>query len=313
MTTGTAETPQSTPRTIFELFADVKRKVGPVGKNSVNQQQHFNFRGIDAVVNAAAPALDEHGVITIPMLQDIAYNDVEVGKNRSVMAHVRVKVTYRFQGPAGDHFDATVPGEAMDSGDKATAKAMSVAYRIALIQALNLPTGDPDPDSQTYERSDRSAGRSAGDAFENAAPAASRPQRPNGRPPGPAVDLGDWGALIDAITGPGDEPAAEAEVSEAVSDGRLDDVKAAAIRRAIKAKVASLTNGAKRPNGSAQANGEDMEWLAEFRASLDGLDAAQLGAKRGEIGRAVAARKILPETGAALSGEIAKLRQAATA
>ena len=41
----------------------------------------------------------------------------------------------------------------MDGGDKATAKAMSVAFRIALLQALALPTSEPDPDSTSYERS----------------------------------------------------------------------------------------------------------------------------------------------------------------
>jgi hypothetical protein len=30
---------------------------------------------------------------------------------------------------------------------------MSVAYRIALLQALSLPTNEPDPDSHSYERS----------------------------------------------------------------------------------------------------------------------------------------------------------------
>jgi hypothetical protein len=45
-----------------------------------------------------------------------------------------------------------VPGEAFDSGDKATAKAMSVAFRIALLQGLSLPTDETDPDAQTYER-----------------------------------------------------------------------------------------------------------------------------------------------------------------
>jgi hypothetical protein len=47
-----------------------------------------------------------------------------------------------------------VLGEAMDSGDKAVAKAMSVAFRIALLQALALPTDEPDPDSYSYERSE---------------------------------------------------------------------------------------------------------------------------------------------------------------
>lgn len=139
--------------TIFEIFAAVKREVRPVGKDSRNTQQNFNFRGIDAVVNAAAPALDKYGVITAPCVDKVTYGTVEVGQKRTPMAHVQVEVTYTFYGPAGDSFPVKVPGEAMDSGDKGTAKAMSVAYRIALLQALNLPTDEADPDSQSYERS----------------------------------------------------------------------------------------------------------------------------------------------------------------
>jgi hypothetical protein len=41
----------------------------------------------------------------------------------------------------------------MDAGDKATAKAMSVAFRTALLQSLSLPTDDVDPDAHSYERS----------------------------------------------------------------------------------------------------------------------------------------------------------------
>jgi hypothetical protein len=69
------------------------------------------------------------------------------------MGHVKVKVTYTFIGANGDSIKATVVGEAMDAGDKATAKAMSVAFRTALLQALSLPTDEPDPDSSSYERS----------------------------------------------------------------------------------------------------------------------------------------------------------------
>ena len=45
-----------------------------------------------------------------------------------------------------------VPGESMDAGDKGTPKAMSVALRIALLQALCIPTDEPDPDTHSYER-----------------------------------------------------------------------------------------------------------------------------------------------------------------
>jgi len=57
-------------------------------------------------------------------------------------------------GPEGDQLSSVAAGEAFDSGDKATAKAHSVAFRTALLQTLCLPTDEPDPDSKTYERSE---------------------------------------------------------------------------------------------------------------------------------------------------------------
>lgn len=137
---------------IYEALSAVMAEVGAVRKGDYNEGQRFNFRGIDAVVNAVSPALRRHGVIVTPKVESIEYGTVEVGRNRTPMGHVRVLVTYTFTHVTGGTVAATVPGEAMDSGDKATAKAMSVAFRTALLQALCLPTDEPDPDSQSYER-----------------------------------------------------------------------------------------------------------------------------------------------------------------
>ena len=140
---------------IAQALNEVMKEVGAVKKNDRNASQGFNFRGIDAVVNAVSPALQKHGVIVVPSVEDYEYASVEIGKNRTVMGHVKVKVTYTFIGAGGDAIKSTVVGEAMDSGDKATAKAMSVAFRTALLQTLSLPTDEPDPDSQSYERSEK--------------------------------------------------------------------------------------------------------------------------------------------------------------
>lgn len=139
--------------TIQTALAAVMGDVREVAKQDRNTAQGFNFRGIDAVVNAVGPALRKHGVIVTPHLDSWTYETVEVGQKRTQQGHARVVVTYRFVGPAGDSIEATVPGEAMDSGDKATAKAMSVAFRTALLQALALPTDERDPDADSYERS----------------------------------------------------------------------------------------------------------------------------------------------------------------
>ena len=140
---------------IAQALNEVMKEVGAVKKSDRNTSQNFSFRGIDAVVNAVSPALQKHGVVVVPSVEDYEYNSVEIGKNRTVMGHVKVKVTYTFIGAGGDAIKSTVVGEAMDAGDKATAKAMSVAFRTALLQTLSLPTDEPDPDSQSYERSER--------------------------------------------------------------------------------------------------------------------------------------------------------------
>ncbi|WP_211370556.1 ERF family protein [Nonomuraea turkmeniaca] len=143
----------SEPQNIYQAFALVMKRVRSVAKRDKNDHGGYVFRGVDAVINAVGPKLREVGVIVVPIVEDSSYGTVEVGRNRTQMGHAQVTVTYRFYGPDGTHIDCRVPGEAMDSGDKAMSKAMSVAFRTALIQALCLPTDEPDPDGATYERS----------------------------------------------------------------------------------------------------------------------------------------------------------------
>lgn len=138
---------------IAQALNEIMKEVGAVKKSDRNSSQGFNFRGIDAVVNAVSPVLQKYGVVVFPSVEGYEYNTVEIGKNRTAMGHVKLKVTYTFIGAGGDAIKSTVVAEAMDSGDKATAKAMSVAFRTALLQTLSLPTDEPDPDSQSYERS----------------------------------------------------------------------------------------------------------------------------------------------------------------
>lgn len=140
---------------VVQALTKVMEEVGAVAKKDRNSAQGFNFRGIDAVVNAVAPALRKYEVVVTPQVLDFRYDNVEVGKNRSLMGHVIVTVKYTFRGAGGDIIETIVLGEAMDSGDKAVPKAMSVAFRTALLQSLALPTDETDPDATSYERSER--------------------------------------------------------------------------------------------------------------------------------------------------------------
>ena len=139
--------------TVVEALSAVMDDVQAVRKADRNAQQGYVFRGIDAVVNAVGPAFRKHGVLAVPAKTEARYRDVLTNTGKP-SRECTVTVTYRFYGPAGDFIECEVPGESMDFGDKGAPKAMSVAYRIALLQALCIPTDEPDADSQSYERAE---------------------------------------------------------------------------------------------------------------------------------------------------------------
>lgn len=137
--------------TVQEAITNVMAEVGAVGKGEQNRQQGFNFRGIDATVNALSPAMRRHGVTVRPCeVHNVTYEAFQ-SKNGGRLTSCRVIVSYAFRGPDGDEIVSTVAAESMDSGDKGTAKAMSVAFRIALLQTFALPTQETDPDHEVYE------------------------------------------------------------------------------------------------------------------------------------------------------------------
>ena len=168
-------------KNIQQAVTEVMKAVGAVRKAERNTAQNFNFRGIDAVVNAVSPAMRDAGLIVNPVLQSVTYDTVEVGQKRTPMGHVRVVVGFTFTAPDGSNLTAVVAAEAMDSGDKATAKAMSVAFRTALLQTFVLPTDDTDPDAESYERAPAAAAPTVKIGSRAAAP----PAEPNSVSTGP--------------------------------------------------------------------------------------------------------------------------------
>lgn len=136
---------------IYAALAAVMADVDHVSKRDRNEHQRFLFRGIDAVVNAVGPVLRQHQVVVVPNVEHVSYDTVATSTGKPATA-CRVLATYTFYAPDGSSIDTRVAAEAWDAGDKAAPKAMSVAFRTALLQALALPTDEPDPDTQTYVR-----------------------------------------------------------------------------------------------------------------------------------------------------------------
>jgi hypothetical protein len=137
--------------TVHEALKAVMGQVQKISKDDRNKDQGYRFRGIDAVINEVGPALREHGVLVIPEGDEITSEHYDTRKGAR-MRSVTLRVRWKIYGPEGDFIESATYGEAADAGDKAVSKAHAVAWRTVLLQALCIPTGDPDPDATTYER-----------------------------------------------------------------------------------------------------------------------------------------------------------------
>lgn len=145
--TGATGTVVAQPRAlIYKKMSDVMREIGAIGKDQKNQAQGFKFRGIDQFVNALYPALTKNGVFMAPraLRHDQEIKDVVRSNGKSgVDKHVSIMMEYTFYAEDGSNVTVgPIPAEGLDSGDKATNKALSAALKYALIQTFSIPTED---------------------------------------------------------------------------------------------------------------------------------------------------------------------------
>jgi hypothetical protein len=139
---------------IYESICNVTgelSKIG-VGKDKKNPQQGYNFRGVDDVMNALSSLLAKNHICILPRMVS---KDVQERQNRNggVLIYTTVDAEFDFVSALDGSFHTVKTyGEAMDSGDKSTNKAMSAAYKYACLQAFCIPTeGDNDSENQTHE------------------------------------------------------------------------------------------------------------------------------------------------------------------
>lgn len=139
---------------VYKAINVVQAELAREGISKVrrNQQQGYNFRGIDDVYNAVSPLLAKAGLVILPRV--LGRDCVErTNAKGTALFYVTVEVEFDFVASSdGSRHTVKTFGEAMDSGDKATNKAMSAAYKYALMQAFAIPTeGDNDADATTHE------------------------------------------------------------------------------------------------------------------------------------------------------------------
>jgi len=143
----TSDTP---PPLIYQQIIEVMRLVGAIGKDQKNHQQRFSFRGIDDIYNALHGHLSDAGVFTVPEVLEERSEERQTKSGTNLIYRV-LKIKFTFYAEDGSNVSATVIGEGMDSGDKASNKAMSIAHKYAFLQVFCIPTEEPkDPDFDTH-------------------------------------------------------------------------------------------------------------------------------------------------------------------
>lgn len=123
-----------------------------IGKNNATTGgAKFKFRGIDDVYNALSPIIAKHSLIIAPRYSDRALVERKSSNGNSLF-YITVTGHFDFISMIdGSKHTVTTFGEAMDSGDKGTNKAMAIAHKYALLQVFAIPTeGDNDPDNYTH-------------------------------------------------------------------------------------------------------------------------------------------------------------------
>ena len=174
--------------TIFEAMTAIVKDLGPIAKDKRNTEQNYQFRGIDAAMDALNPLLAKYWVF--PTIADIETRVFEpvVSRNGAKGFHLINKYTFEFFAKDGSSVTTKMEGEAIDYGDKAVTKAQSVAYREALYKTFCAPfTASVDIEDDSHdlkpenEKKDPPPPKPATPAAQRPAPAA-RPAQPPKKP-----------------------------------------------------------------------------------------------------------------------------------
>ena len=126
-----------------------------IAKRHRNERDDYRYRSIDDVLNRLSPLLARHKLCVLPRVLERTSTD-RVGDGDVLLVGVALRVAFDLVSSAdGSSHTVEAFGEALDASDKATAKAMSSAYKHAMLQAFCVPVvqiGDADASSHRLKR-----------------------------------------------------------------------------------------------------------------------------------------------------------------
>lgn len=138
---------------IYKAISAIMEEAPAIGKDKINQQQGFKYRGVDDVMNVFQPILAKHHVFVVPEVISAEREERQTNRGGNLIYSI-LRVKFTFYAEDGSSVFAVVQGEGMDSGDKASNKALAIAFKYALFQVFCIPTEEmKDPDAETPEES----------------------------------------------------------------------------------------------------------------------------------------------------------------
>lgn len=221
------------PGLVYSRLLELKRRATPLPKDQkmqVKGQVRYMYRGIDDIYDHLHTLMGEIGILLVPSeVREVKRASYETppkfdGGPPGRANHVALIQRFHWVAEDGSTMPVDLPGEGLDSGDKGTGKAASMAHKYAFVQSLSLPLSDPDPE---------------GEAIEGApAPSPDRDQSPvsgNNSTPGAPVtegtrvpfrNLSDGRAAIQAMTAPDEQPVLRRRVFDSVNSGQISGADA---------------------------------------------------------------------------------------
>lgn len=131
---------------VYSAVAAVASELAPQGiaKTHFNEADQYHYRSIDDVLNRLAPLLSKHKLCIFPQVLERTQTE-RVGLAQELLLHVTLKVAFDLvSADDGSCQRVEAIGEALDHADKGTAKAMSAAYKSAMLQTFCIPVAAED-------------------------------------------------------------------------------------------------------------------------------------------------------------------------
>jgi hypothetical protein len=110
-----------------------------IAKTRINASEQYAYRSIDDICIRLAPLLAKHRVCFLPRVLERA-SEERSAPDGTTLIRVALRVAFDLVSArdASLHSIETY-GEALDAGDRASAKAMTAAYKQAVLQAFCIP------------------------------------------------------------------------------------------------------------------------------------------------------------------------------